>query len=254
MIEQLYMHEVCLEDLVCDLVPKAIIASCDLFLVCIMSGTYDVRNRTILTKVGEALNVTYNEINDLEKRIMMNLQNDNDELQYDTDGTHMNEHQSRNKKKKMAHVGIAIFGGPLVLRLSGGVLAPVIGAGLASGLSTIGITGAAGFLTNAAGTTSVAITSTAIGVNIGGKHMFKRMGSVRTFKILPIHDKQRVNAVLTVHGWMLDDDDIRLLYSTINCIDGDLYGLFWEPEILKNIGETMNVVTSEAVTKGVQKC
>ena len=62
----------------------------------------------------------------------------------------------------------------LVLGLSGGLLAPVIGAGIAARLSTIGIIDAtAFFFTDVGGTTVVAALSTAIGTNIGDRGMSK---------------------------------------------------------------------------------
>ena len=53
-------------------------------------------------------------------------------------------------KKRYMMMGLATVGGGLVIGLSAGLLAPVIGAGLAAGFTTIGVAGTSGFLAGAA--------------------------------------------------------------------------------------------------------
>ncbi|CCF57346.1 hypothetical protein KAFR_0C03540 [Kazachstania africana CBS 2517] len=228
---------------------------CDLFLLLLQGSSFDARSRTLLIRFAEALNITHLEINEFEKRVTDSLdmeQSVDDQVWDEQD--HMKKRRKRRKRKKMAYVGIAMVGGSLVLGLSGGLLAPVIGAGLAAGLSTIGITGATGFLTGAGGTAIVAVSSTAIGANIGAKGMSRRMGSVRTFEFIPLHNNRRVNLILTISGWIIgNDDDVRLPFSTVDPVEGDLYSLFWEPEMLKSTGQTINILASEIFTQTLQQ-
>ncbi|CCD26086.2 Mil1p NDAI_0G03090 [Naumovozyma dairenensis CBS 421] len=228
---------------------------CDLFLVFLQNYTYDARSRTLLIKFAKALNITKLEICEFEKRITDSLdmeQSTEDQEWNETD--HMKSRRKRKRRKKMAYVGLAMVGGSLVLGLSGGLLAPVIGAGIAAGLSTIGIGGATGFLTGVGGTTVVALSSTAIGANIGARGMSKRMGSVRTFEFRPLHNNRRVNLILSVSGWIIgNEDDVRLPFSTVDPLEGDLYSLYWEPEMLKSTGQTINIVASEVFTQTIQQ-
>ncbi|CCE66181.1 hypothetical protein TPHA_0P00230 [Tetrapisispora phaffii CBS 4417] len=229
---------------------------CHLFLLLTSEESYDSRDRTLLVELAKVLGISYNELNDFERRaydaIVYNQDSSDD--QSGTEIDHLKKRRHKNKKKKMAYVGLAMVGGSVVLGLSGGLLAPFIGAGLASGFSTLGLGGAAGFLSSAAGTASVAITSTAVGANIGAKSMSKRMGSVETFEIKPIHDNSRVNVLLTVPGWMInEEDEISAPFSTIDCIEGDIFSLNWEPSILTEIGTRMKVATSEVVTDSIQQ-
>ncbi|AJU39189.1 hypothetical protein H784_YJM1202F00029 [Saccharomyces cerevisiae YJM1202] len=228
---------------------------CDLFLICLQSSTYDSRSRTLLINFAKVLNMTSLEICEFERRVTDSLdmeQSTEDQVWDEQD--HMRNRRRSKRRKKMAYVALAMVGGSLVLGLSGGLLAPVIGGGIAAGLSTIGITGATSFLTGVGGTTVVAISSTAIGANIGARGMSKRMGSVRTFEFRPLHNNRRVNLILTVSGWMVgNEDDVRLPFSTVDPVEGDLYSLYWEPEMLKSIGQTVSIVATEIFTTSLQQ-
>lgn len=228
---------------------------CDLFLVLLQNSTYDARSRTLLVKFAEALDITDLEVCEFEKRVTDSLdmeQSTDDQVWNESD--HMKKRRAKKRRRKMAYVGLAMVGGSLVLGLSGGLLAPVIGAGIAAGLSTIGITGATGFLTGVGGTTVVALSSTAIGANIGARGMSKRMGSVRTFEFIPLYNNRRVNLIISVSGWIIgNEDDVRLPFSTVDPVEGDLYSLYWEPEMLKSTGQTINIVASEVFTQTIQQ-
>ncbi|CAB4252478.1 similar to Saccharomyces cerevisiae YFL034W Putative integral membrane protein that interacts with Rpp0p, which is a component of the ribosomal stalk [Maudiozyma barnettii] len=228
---------------------------CDLFLVLLQNSSYDARSRTLLIRFAEALDISNLEICEFEKRVTDSLDMEQaTEDQVWNEEKFMKDRRTKKRRKKMAYVGLAMVGGSLVLGLSGGLLAPVIGAGLAAGLTTVGITGASGFLTGVGGTAVVAVSSTAIGANIGARGMNKRMGSVRTFEFKPLHNNRRVNLILSVSGWIMGkQDDVRLPFSTVDPVEGDLYSLYWEPEMLASMGQTIGIVASEVFTQTLQQ-
>ena len=78
-----------------------------------------------------------------------------------------------------------------------GLLAPVIGLGLAGALTTVGVTGTAAFSGGTAGSTIITTGGvlTDSGIAING---MVKCTQVRTFDILPLHNKKRVNCILTV--------------------------------------------------------
>ncbi|KAL6927390.1 hypothetical protein ACO0SA_003688 [Hanseniaspora valbyensis] len=233
-------------------VPWSVI--CHLFLLFLSKGNYDARSRVILKQFAEYLTITNEEINQFEKRITETLELEQSEQQKLSRDDILKDRRKLRKRKKMAYVGLATVGGSLVLGLSGGLLAPVIGAGVAAGLSTVGITGLSGFLTGIGGTATVAATSTAIGANIGGSSMSRRMGSVKTFEFRPLYNNRRLNLIISISGWMTGaEDDVRLPFSTLDPVEGDLYSLYWEPDILKSTGDTMNILASEAITQTIQQ-
>ena len=91
-------------------------------------------------------------------------------------------------------------GGGLVIGLSAGLLAPVIGAGLGAAFSTIGISGTAGFLGGVGGAAVITTGGVLTGSGIAASGMARRTGVVRTFDILPLHNNKRVNSIVTVPG------------------------------------------------------
>lgn len=42
-------------------------------------------------------------------------------------------------------------------------------------------------------------------------------------------------------------DDVRLPYSTVDPIMGDLFSVHWEPEMLTSMGQTINILATEVI-------
>ena len=121
------------------------------------------RSRVLLERVGDNMGIDWLEICRFEKRVTDAL-----EMQQAAEKENWNEDEhkeSRRKaalKKRYVMMGLATVGGGLVIGLSAGLLAPVIGAGLAAGFGTIGVAGTGTFLAGAGGAaiiTSAAATS-----------------------------------------------------------------------------------------------
>jgi hypothetical protein len=229
-------------------------AICDLFLVLIADSVYDSRSRTLLVEFARHLDVDPLDIFQFERRITDALQLEDASDQVWDEADILKERKRRQRRKKYMYVGLATVGGSLILGLSAGLLAPVIGAGFAAGLATIGISGTSGFLAGAGGTALVTIGGTAIGARVGSSGMMKRVADVKTFEFVPLHNNKRTNLIITVSGWMNSKvDDIRLPFSTVDPVMGDLYSLLWDPEILQSTGQTMTILASEALTQSIQQ-
>ncbi|KAH8884007.1 DUF726-domain-containing protein [Thozetella sp. PMI_491] len=228
---------------------------CDLFLVLIADSIYDARSRVLLERVGQALEIPWIDICRFEKKVTDAL-----EMQQNAEKENWNEDEHKENRRKMAlkrryvMMGLATVGGGLVIGLSAGLLAPVIGAGLAAGFTTIGVTGTSGFLAGAGGAAIITSSAAASGSFIGVKAANRRTGAVKTFEYRPLHNNKRVNLIVTVSGWMTGKvDDIRLPYSTVDPIMGDIYSVLWEPEMLTSMGDTINILATEALTQGLQQ-
>jgi Protein of unknown function (DUF726) len=228
---------------------------CDLFLVLISDSTYDSRSRRLLERVASAMQITWLQICRFEKRVIDALEGQESELQEDLDETdNMEKRRKAALTRRYVTMGLATVGGGLVIGLSAGLLAPMIGAGLAAGFGVIGVSGTAGFLGGVGGAALI----TSIGVGTGGtiavRASNRRMGHVKTFEYRPLHNNKRLNLILTVAGWMNGKiDDVRLPYSTVDPIMGDVYSLLWEPEMLRSMGDTINILATEALTQTVQQ-
>jgi Protein of unknown function (DUF726) len=228
---------------------------CDLFLLLIRDSEYDSRSRRLLEQVAEAMGITWTQICRFEKRVIdaLEMQEEANKESWNEE-EHMENRRKMGLKKKYMVMGLATVGGGLVIGLSAGLLAPVIGAGLAAGFTTIGVTGTAGFLGGVGGAALITSAATAAGGTIAVRASHRRTGAVKTFEYRPLHNNKRLNLVLTVSGWMNGKvDDVRLPYSTVDPIMGDIYSLLWEPEMLQSMGDTINILATEALTQTVQQ-
>lgn len=88
----------------------------------------------------------------------------------------------------------------MVIGLSAGLMAPLIGAGLGAALATVGVTGTTGFLAGMGGAAVITTTGVLTGANIAGRGMARRTREVRTFELRPMHNNQRVSCYITVGG------------------------------------------------------
>ncbi|PFH57713.1 hypothetical protein XA68_14659 [Ophiocordyceps unilateralis] len=228
---------------------------CDLFLVLIADSAYDARSRVLLERVGASLEISWIDICRFEKRVTDAL-----EMQQQAEKENWNEDEHMENRRKLAlkrryvMMGLATVGGGLVIGLSAGLLAPVIGAGLAAGFTTIGVTGTSGFLAGAGGAAVITSGAAASGSIIGVRAANRRTGAVKTFEYRPLHNKKRVNLIVTVSGWLTGKvDDVRLPFSTVDPVMGDIYSVLWEPEMLRSMGDTINILATEALTQGLQQ-
>jgi hypothetical protein len=220
---------------------------CDLFLILIADSIYDARSRVLLERVAGSLEIPWIDICKFEKRVTDAL-----EMQQAAEKENWNEDEHMESRRKLAQkrrymmMGLATVGGGLVIGLSAGLLAPVIGAGLAAGFTTIGVTGTSSFLAGAGGAAIITSSAAASGSFIGGRAANRRTGAVKTFEYRPLHNNKRVNLIVTVSGWLTGKvDDVRLPYSTVDPIMGDIYSVLWEPEMLRSMGDTINILATE---------
>lgn len=173
---------------------------CDLFLILIADSVYDARSRVLLEQAALKLGLGWLDVVRFESRVTEAL-----EIQEDVEKMEQQEvidgRQKAARKKRYMMLGLATLGGGLVIGLSAGLLAPVIGVGLGAALSTVGITGTTGFLAGAGGAAVITTGGVLTGSGIAVRGMINRTQQVRTFEVLPLHNNKRVNCILTVPGY-----------------------------------------------------
>ena len=220
---------------------------CDLFLVLLSDAVYDSRSRRLLELVGESLKVSATEICRFEKRATDSLEmQENANKETWDEGEHIESHRKKALRRRYMMMGLATVGGTIIIGASAGALAPLIGAGIAAGFTTIGVSGTAGFLAGAGGTALIGGGAAVAGGAMGLKASHRRTGAVKTFEYRPLHNNKRVNLIVTISGWMSSKvDDVRLPFSTIDPAMGDIYSVLWEPEMLQSMGDTINVLANE---------
>ncbi|WVW80014.1 hypothetical protein I302_101987 [Kwoniella bestiolae CBS 10118] len=222
---------------------------CDLFLVLIADSVYDARSRAFLEHVSTALGFEWLDLVRFENRVTDAL-----EIQEGTEKTAQDGIIEGRKKaaktKRYALMGLAAVGGGLVIGLSAGLAAPLIGAGLGAALGTVGITGTGTFLAGAGGVAMITTGGVLTGANIAGQGMARRTREVRTFELKPLHNNKRVSCYITMGGFMASKfDDVRLPFSTLDPIVGDVYSILWEPEMMEEMGSAMKILTGEILTQ-----
>lgn len=174
---------------------------CDLFLVLIADSVYDSRSRVLLEKVAKYLDISWLEICKFERKVTDALEVQEAAQQNWSEEDHMENRRKAARGRRYLMVGLATIGGGLVIGLSGGLLAPVIGAGLAAGFTTIGVAGTGAFLAGAGGTAIITSTAVVSGATIGGRASKNRTEHVKTFEYRPLHNSKRVNLIITVSGY-----------------------------------------------------
>ena len=172
---------------------------CDLFLILIADSVYDSRSRVLLENVALKLGLGWQDVVKFEARVTeaLEIQEDIETLEQQEIVEGVNK---SGRKRRYMMLGLATIGGGLVIGLSAGLLAPVIGLGLAGALTTVGVTGTGAFLGGTAGAAVITTGGVLTGSSIAVRGMAKRTQQVRTFDILPLHNNKRVSCILTVPG------------------------------------------------------
>ncbi|KAI5825767.1 DUF726-domain-containing protein [Schizophyllum commune Tattone D] len=222
---------------------------CDLFLILIADSVYDARSRVLLERVALKLGLGWIDVVKFESRVTEAL-----EIQEDVNKMENEEvvegRRKAARKKRFVMMGLATLGGGLVIGLSAGLLAPVIGAGIGAALTTVGIGGTTGFLAGTGGAAIITTGGALTGGGIAVKGMARRTQQVRTFNILPLHNNKRVSAILTVPGFLNGpNDDPRLPFSVLDPIVGDVFSVLWEPEMIQETGSALKILTGEVLTQ-----
>ncbi|RUS18793.1 hypothetical protein BC937DRAFT_88334 [Endogone sp. FLAS-F59071] len=251
---------------------------CDLFLMCISESNYDARSRVFLARVAQYLGLEWYEVVAFERRVTEQLNEgdvglgDDFSMSEDLDDVKSEkERKGRNKQQQARRylmIGLATLGGGLVLGLSAGLMAPVIGAGFGAILTTVGVSGTTAFLGGGGG---IALITTGATVAGGGRgksentsvtyvglecKMGNRTKGVETFEFVPMQDNERVCCIVSITGWLTKADDKEeagYAFSTIDPVMGDHHALFWEPEMLVQLGSAFKIIASEAIGTAVQQ-
>jgi hypothetical protein len=175
---------------------------CDLFLILIADSVYDARSRVLLEKVAHKLGLGWLDVVKFEQRVTeaLEIQEGVENLE---NGEVIDGRKKSTRNKRIVMLGLATLGGGLVIGLSAGLMAPLIGAGLGAALGTVGIGGASGFLAGTAGAAVITTAGTLTGSGIAVRGMARRTRQVQTFNLLPLHNNKRVNCILTVPGFVI---------------------------------------------------
>ncbi|KAI0699711.1 DUF726-domain-containing protein [Cytidiella melzeri] len=160
------------------------------------------------------------------------------------------EHAERNKTMRKVGMGLAALGGGVLVGMSGGLAAPLVGAGVTTVLGWLGIGGtAAGLLASGLAGSSVVCGALfgAYGSKKSAEIVDRYTKEVEDLAIIPVRKPRETLAVkLCVSGWLETPDDVSAPWTVL---DGeDTFALQWEVEALINLSSALyNLVKSQAM-------
>lgn len=154
-----------------------------LFLVCIADGRYSSFARSLLRTVAEVLELSVHECIFIERLIVEEVRMSEEE-RVAKDGRSVEKQSKRERRRKWALMGLATVGGGLVIGLTAGLAAPFIGAGVATALGAVGVSGTGAFLTSAGGIAMITTGGVLTGSGLSGYHMSRRTADIEEFEFM----------------------------------------------------------------------
>jgi hypothetical protein len=112
-----------------------------LFVVCISGGTYDARERALLMRLAEYLEVPWHDVTTLERTIAEQLRINEELSVLRKDDNIIRERNNKDQTMRWVAMGLATLAGGTVIGLTAGLAAPLIGAGMTTALGALGVTG-----------------------------------------------------------------------------------------------------------------
>eukprot|EP01134_Creolimax_fragrantissima_P008295 CFRG8295T1 len=237
----------------------------DLVCLCLISGKYDARSRTLIRRVMVCLGVEWKQVILFEENLAHMLLSDFQETPEEIAAREEKEKSS--KWKKYAAVTGAAVGGGLVIGLTAGLAAPFIaaGAGVLFGAS------ATAFLASAGGLVLITTLFGGAGATLTGRAMSNRKGSLKEFDFMGLELEDSVlgrdtsnlltqrdlNVIITVTGLIpgQSKDNVQMskseMYATpwlsMNA-EGEAYTVLWESEELGALSKYMySMLSSKAI-------
>ncbi|EKM55446.1 uncharacterized protein PHACADRAFT_143785 [Phanerochaete carnosa HHB-10118-sp] len=139
------------------------------------------------------------------------------------------QHAARNKTLRRVGMGVAAVGGGVLIGITGGLAAPLVGAGVTTVLGWLGVGGtAAGLL--ASGLAGSSVVCGALFGAYGSKKSAETVGrftkEVQDLAIIPVSQPRETLAVrLCVSGWLDSPEDVTAPWTVL---DGDdTFALRW---------------------------
>ncbi|XP_025195594.1 transmembrane and coiled-coil domain-containing protein 4-like isoform X2 [Melanaphis sacchari] len=226
----------------------------DLLLLAISNGTYDARWRVLILYVTRVFDLDLSIVDNFELNVVNCLSNFLP-VQTEQEQADAARRLRVSKTKRFALIGLASVGGGILLGLSGGLAAPLIGTGLSSVLGT-SIFGAIG---SVGGTAIVGSLFGVAGASLTGYKMHKRVGDIEEFQFCKLSTDTETGDIhlhitIAISGWLNDDKETSYKKPWEYLRDSpEQYYLRYESSYLLEFGRAMEYFFSFAVSVAVQE-
>ncbi|KAF8506363.1 DUF726-domain-containing protein [Hysterangium stoloniferum] len=152
-----------------------------------------------------------------------------------------NDHADGSDIWRRIGIGAGAVAGGILVGMTGGSAAPLVGAGLGKVLAILGIGGPIGLI--ATGLASSGAVCGALFGAIGAKETAKMVArhtrEIRDFAFLPVHEPKDSLAVrLCVSGWLTSEQDVTVPWKVFD-LTQDTFALQWEVEALKELSSAL---------------
>ncbi|KAJ3151625.1 hypothetical protein HDU86_006044 [Geranomyces michiganensis] len=213
-----------------------------LLLVLTSNKRYDARTRVLLRKLAKSLALPFPA--DYEESVDETLKHPSEVLKESQEAVAKREEKGRTMRN--FKIGLAGVVGATALAVTGGLAAPLVGAGFATLFGAFGLgSTAAGMLITGLGSSGLVVGSL---FGAYGGHKTSQMISNRTKEVsdfdfvpLPKRVNNRLHYTLCVSGWLGKREDVHEPWTVISGI-GDVNALQWEVESLLALGNALTTM------------
>ncbi|KAF8163488.1 DUF726-domain-containing protein [Crassisporium funariophilum] len=210
-----------------------------LFLDITTSKQYSARTRTFLSTLGTLDETTI-------VSILKHPEHAIEEAQKQTEATRT-DHAERGKTLRVMGMGLGAIAGGVLVGVTGGLAAPLVGAGVATFLGFFGIGGSLlGILAGGLAGSSV-VCGTLFGVygaNSTANMVERHTKEVSDLAVLPIRNTKKgydsLGTRLCVSGWLSSKEDIIAPWTIFN--GDDTFALQWETKALEELSTALMVL------------
>ncbi|TFK42403.1 DUF726-domain-containing protein [Crucibulum laeve] len=214
-----------------------------LFLMITISKSYSARTRAFMSTFGPLD----------EQAIVTTLKNPEraiEQAQKQTDEA-KDDHAQRGKTMRAIGVGLGAVAGGVLVGVTGGLAAPLVGAGVATVLGWLGVGGSIlGLL--ASGLASSSVVCAALfgyyGATSSANMVEKHTRELRDLAIVPVkkekHD-ETLGVRLCVSGWLSSPEDVTAPWTVFG--GDDTFALQWEIEALEELSNALSTLLKTQV-------
>ncbi|KAI9033365.1 hypothetical protein DFJ74DRAFT_652217 [Hyaloraphidium curvatum] len=222
-------------------------------LVLLLTGRYDARARVMLRRLAAAIGSDQG-IDAAERSVAAALVDNSRLGDPEAAKAPLAEMARKNKLARVFGVGAATVAGGLLIGLTGGLAAPLIGAGLAAAAGAIGLGGtalAAGIAAVAGNAALIGSIFGSYGAAVSSEAVANRMKDVEDFAIVDLSgakpgesnkdEEERpaaraLHATICVSGWLMEPGDAVDPWRVLGDTEGDVFALRWEEKALMDVG------------------
>ncbi|KDQ61026.1 hypothetical protein JAAARDRAFT_173479 [Jaapia argillacea MUCL 33604] len=168
---------------------------------------------------------------------------------------HAREREAQNGAMlRKVGMGLGAVAGGVLIGVTGGLAAPLVGAGVGTLLGFLGVGGtAAGLLATGLASSSVVCGALfgAYGARSTANMVERHTREVRDLAIVPVNPSKETLAVrLCVSGWLSTRDDVKAPWTIFG--EDDTFALQWEVEALEQLSNALTTLVKAQAMKYVK--